>query len=144
MRNGPGRFDRKTSQWKKGILQGPFYRMPVLCFAAGDYAALLAAEWTALIIRGYFSSYPVFSADPVYFYILIPASFLIFCHTADFMEDKRRCGRWPSAFSMLVCTALVFLLFCCLSLMKQEVHPVFSSGFLDCLVFPFYSFPDVS
>jgi undecaprenyl-phosphate galactose phosphotransferase len=78
MRNGPGRFDRKTSQWKKEILQGPFYRMPVLCFAAGDYAALLAAEWTALIIRGYFSSYPVFSADPVYFYILIPASFLIF------------------------------------------------------------------
>ena len=47
-------------------------------FAAGDYAAILLAEWAALSLRNLFMTYSVYHVSPVYFFLITPALFLVF------------------------------------------------------------------
>ena len=47
-------------------------------FAAGDYVAILLAEWAALSLRNLFMTYSVYHVSPVYFFLITPALFLVF------------------------------------------------------------------
>lgn len=49
-----------------------------IIYAAGDYAAIVAAEFAALFLRNFLISYSVYQIPPVYFYFIIPAIFLAF------------------------------------------------------------------
>lgn len=46
--------------------------------AAGDYLAILAAEWAALTLRNFFMTYSVYHVSPVYFFLITPFIFLSF------------------------------------------------------------------
>ena len=47
-------------------------------WAAGDYAAVVAAEFLALFLRNFFMDYSVFHVAPVYFWLITPMIFLLF------------------------------------------------------------------
>ena len=47
-------------------------------WAAGDYAAVIAAEFLALFLRNFFMDYSVFHVAPVYFWLITPMIFLLF------------------------------------------------------------------
>lgn len=47
-------------------------------WAAGDYAAVIAAEFLALFLRNFFMDYSVFHVEPVYFWLITPMIFLLF------------------------------------------------------------------
>lgn len=49
-----------------------------LIYAAGDYAAILAAEFVALFLRNFFMDYSTFRIEPMYFYFITPAVFMAF------------------------------------------------------------------
>lgn len=49
-----------------------------IIYAAGDYAAIVVAEFAALFLRNFLISYSVYQIPPVYFYFIIPAIFLAF------------------------------------------------------------------
>lgn len=49
-----------------------------LILAAGDYAAILLAEWLGLSLRNFFMTYSVYHISPVYFYLITPLIFMIF------------------------------------------------------------------
>lgn len=78
MTNRPMGFQDEIKRKREGIYIKPVRFFPILCLTAGDYVALLAAEWAALTMRSLLSSYSFFSTEPVYFYFWIPASFLVF------------------------------------------------------------------
>lgn len=52
--------------------------LPKLVLAAGDYAAILLAEWLGLTLRNFFMTYSVYHISPVYFYLITPLIFMIF------------------------------------------------------------------
>ena len=47
-------------------------------YSAGDYVAILAAEWAALFLRNAFMDYSVYHIPPVYFYLITPLVFMAF------------------------------------------------------------------
>ena len=47
-------------------------------WAAGDYAAVIAAEFLALFLRNFFMDYSVFHVAPVYFWLITPFVFMAF------------------------------------------------------------------
>lgn len=47
-------------------------------YSAGDYVAILAAEWTALFLRNAFMDYSVYHIPPAYFYFITPLIFMAF------------------------------------------------------------------
>ena len=64
-RSSQGRADR--SHWLSWIV-----------FAAGDYAAIVAAEYSALFLRNFFLTYSVYHISPVYFWLIAPFIFMMF------------------------------------------------------------------
>ena len=50
----------------------------VLILAAGDYLAIVTAEWGALTLRNALMDYSVFRIAPVYMYLIVPLIFMLF------------------------------------------------------------------
>lgn len=57
---------------------GTFWQ--ALLLMGGDYAAILAAEWAALVLRNAVMDYSVFRIAPVYFYLIVPVVFMLFLY----------------------------------------------------------------
>lgn len=49
-----------------------------IVFAAGDYAAIVAAEFSALFLRNFFLTYSVYHISSVYFWLIAPFIFMMF------------------------------------------------------------------
>lgn len=58
-------------------------------FAAGDYAAIVAAEFAALFLRNFFLTYSVYHIAPVYFWLIAPFIFMMFLFMQGLYHRKQ-------------------------------------------------------
>lgn len=89
--------------------------LPRLILLAGDYAAILAAEFAALFVRNFLLTYSVYGLAPRYFYIVIPAVFMAFLAAGGlymkkmpFYQGVEKIFR-ASLYGTAFCIILVFL-----------------------------------
>ena len=68
----------KTAGKNSGVYPSGGGLLSKLIPAAGDYLAILAAEWAALTLRNFFMTYSVYHVSPVYFFFITPFIFLSF------------------------------------------------------------------
>lgn len=74
-------------------------------WAAGDYAAVVAAEFLALFLRNFFMDYSVFHVAPVYFWLITPMIFLLFLSVNQMYGRQMLFYQAVEKIFSLVCTA---------------------------------------
>lgn len=89
--------------------------LPKLVLAAGDYLAILAAEWAALTLRNFFMTYSVYHISPAYFFLITPFIFLSFLYMNRLYSGKLLFYQavekifWSCVYSVTFAVVLLFV-----------------------------------
>lgn len=98
-----------------GKRRGPGGLLPKLVLAAGDYLAILAAEWAALTLRNFFMTYSVYHISPAYFFLITPFIFLSFLYMNRLYSGKLLFYQavekifWSCVYSVTFAVVLLFV-----------------------------------